>query len=134
MPLCLGLLWLTISLAPIIQWLSQNNIFFDCTYPITFFCVPPNMSSCTPGVSLPQVEDHCSRISIIIIILNGLNKFLFKFSGYSLAHKTDFPPFKQSWKRARSTLTVQKFSFIMGCVSVLVCTFIAQICDVRLVH
>jgi hypothetical protein len=46
-----GLLWLTLNLTLIIQCLSQNNNFFNCTYPVRCFRVPP-------GVRVPRVEGH----------------------------------------------------------------------------
>jgi hypothetical protein len=47
MPLHLGLLWLTLNLALIIQCLSQKTFFFSILH--------------TPGVRVFHVEDNCSR-------------------------------------------------------------------------
>jgi hypothetical protein len=48
MSLRTGLLWLTLNLTLIFQYLSRNNIFLNFTYPVTCFRVS-------------QVEDHCSK-------------------------------------------------------------------------
>jgi hypothetical protein len=56
-----GLLWLTLNLALIIQCLFRNNLFLNFAYPVRRFLVPPKMSSHTPGVRVPQVEDHSTR-------------------------------------------------------------------------
>jgi hypothetical protein len=57
-----GLLWLTLDLILIIQCLSRNNIFLISlsaqdifAYPLTYLCA-------SPGVHVPQVEDHCLRL------------------------------------------------------------------------
>jgi hypothetical protein len=50
----LGLLWLTLNLALIIECLAQNSIFFSPFY------IPPKMSSRTPeGLRTPDL-DHWS--------------------------------------------------------------------------
>jgi hypothetical protein len=56
-----GLLWLTLHLALIIQWLSWNNFFLNLRTPPRYLRVPP-------GVRVPQVEYHWTVWYIIAMM------------------------------------------------------------------
>jgi hypothetical protein len=57
-----GLQWLTVNLALIIQCLSWNNMCLHIQYGV--FGYPLTHLRVLPGVRLPQVVDHWSRLNI----------------------------------------------------------------------